>query len=260
MLTFNQIQNIYKGSEPRNDKARLQLVEYIQHELLDSIFKQAGSEKLNFMGGTAIRIAYGGNRFSEDLDFDNNGLSFDEFKELLEMATRDMKGKGFKIEFRFVEKDAFHCHIHLPLLLYKNALTPHLSEKILIKVDTMQNNPEVTPNIFLLKKFDLYRPIRVNSPDVLLAQKLVAIHERKREKGRDFYDVSFLYGFAKPDFKYIEQALHLSKEKFISNIIERCQKLDFKSLAKDVEPFLIVPDQASRVLTFLEFIKTHLNS
>ena len=52
------------------------LVEYLQYELLDSLFKDAAAAELSFIGGTAIRILHDSPRFSEDLDFDNFGLSF----------------------------------------------------------------------------------------------------------------------------------------------------------------------------------------
>lgn len=258
MLTLKQIQNIYAYAEPQNQKARLQLVEYVQYELLDSLFKQEGSEFLNFIGGMAIRIAYGGNRFSEDLDFDNFGLSPEAFQKLLKAVVADMKIKGFETEFRLVDENTFHCYIHCPKLLRGNALGSNGDEKILVRINANLKDEKITPKIFLLEKFELYRNIRVNPISIILSQKLVAIKERKREKGRDFYDASFLYGLADPDFGYIEKTLGLDPKQFAEAIIERCGELDFKILAKDIEPFLIKTDQIARVETFPEFIRTKL--
>jgi len=67
MLTFDQIKKVYP-EEVLIKNPRAVLVEYLQHEILDSIYKQPGSENLSFIGGTAIRIVYESKRFSEDLD------------------------------------------------------------------------------------------------------------------------------------------------------------------------------------------------
>ena len=256
MLTLNQIKNTYKEASIQKHQERMALVEYIQHELLDSIFKQKKSTLLSFMGGTCLRIVYSGNRFSEDLDFDNFGLSFEDFKGLLDDVVKDMKIKGFEIEFRFTEKQAYHCYIKFPKILQNNSLSPNDREKILVRIDTIPKEKLSSPDVFLLKRFDLYRNIYVNSPSIILSQKLIAILDRKREKGRDFYDVSFLYGFTEPNFDFIEKTVSMNKKTILERIIARCSTLDFKALAKDVEPFLIQPDQSARVETFLEFIKS----
>jgi predicted nucleotidyltransferase component of viral defense system len=83
------------------------LVEYLQYELLDSLFKNEAAASLSFIGGTAIRILHDSPRFSEDLDFDHFGLTFARFEELLKTACRDMEYKGFGIEYRLVEEAAW---------------------------------------------------------------------------------------------------------------------------------------------------------
>ena len=90
MLTVEQISG-YFPLTLRQRNPRGMLVEYLQYELLDSLFKNTAAAELSFIGGTAIRILHDSPRFSEDLDFDNIGLSFSQFEELLKTACRDME-------------------------------------------------------------------------------------------------------------------------------------------------------------------------
>jgi predicted nucleotidyltransferase component of viral defense system len=256
MLTFEQIRGYYTEKEQLHRKSVL--VEYAQCELLDSIFKQKESAALSFIGGTAIRIAYRGNRFSEDLDFDNFNLSFGDFRSLLGKVVKDMETKGFSIQFRFVEKTAYHCYIKFPEILRNASLGNHPEEKILVRIDAARKNKIFEPEIHTLNTFDLYRDIIVNPLSIILSQKMIAILGRKREKGRDFYDVSFLWGRTKPDFQYIENVTGLSRHAFTQSLLNRCKGLNFSHLAADVEPFLIHADQAKRVKNFFPFIQQAL--
>lgn len=253
MLTLEQIKKYYSGRAllfPENI-----LVEYLQHELLDSIFKQKNSARLSFMGGTAIRIVHESGRFSEDLDFDNFGISFQEFKDLLGEVVKDMELKGFSVEFRFVEKTAFHCYIKFPHLLYREKIKQNPREKILVRIDTVNKEKNFDSELYTLNKFDVYRKIITNPVDVVLAQKMITIFQRKREKGRDFYDVSYLYGKTRPNYEYIENFLKMDRKNFMEKLVNRCEGLDYDFLARDVEPYLIDPSQTERVTDFYDFIQ-----
>jgi len=260
MLTLEQLLIFYSSPIEKNIPKRNILIEYLQYELLDSIYTQEQSKYLSFMGGTSIRIGYGGTRFSEDLDFDNFRLTFDEFEELMKKVVWHMNKKGFEIEFRFIAKGAYHCYIKFSKLLFESGISGYKGEKILVRIDTVEKEKIFNPNIFTLNKFDLYRNILINPPDIILSQKLITILERKREKGRDFYDVSFLYGKTEPNFRYIEKVIKLNKNEFAEKILKKCAQLNFKALAKDVTPFLIDPASAARVSDFESFIRSKLGS
>ena len=257
MYSLEQIKSEYPESLSQQHTKNL-LVEYLQYELLDSIYKQKGSEKLSFIGGTAIRIVYGTERFSEDLDFDNFGLSYKDFSGLLEKVITDMENKGYKVEYRFIEKGAYHCYIKFPDLLFDNNLSGNNDEKILIRVDTVRKKKLAETKSFLLNKFGVYRRITTNTESVILVQKIIAILDRKRVKGRDFYDVSFLLGKTLPDYQYLEKTRKINKEKLKSLLIKRIDEINLKQLSVDVQPFLINPDDIERVLSFREFIEQRL--
>lgn len=255
MLTFEQIKNEYPPEIiQRNPKAVL--VEYLQYEILDSLYKQKNSEKLSFMGGTAIRIIYGSQRFSEDLDFDNFGLSYQEFEQILEKVMTDMKNKGFEIEFRLLKKGAYHCYLKFPKLLFENNLSDHQDEKILVRIDTVLKDRLNEPKNFILNGFGVYRKILVNSQEVILSQKIITIIKRKRSKGRDYYDVSYLLGKTEPDFDYLE--VIFERDTIKNKLLEMADKNDLNNLAKDVRPFLIDKNGEDRVLGFKEYIEQRM--
>jgi predicted nucleotidyltransferase component of viral defense system len=255
MLTIDQISN-YFSPDMKQKNPQSVLVEYLQHELLDSIFKEKESASLSFIGGTAIRILYQNPRFSEDLDFDNFGLSFSKFETILKNACKDMANKGFLIEYRFVERGAYHCYIKFPDILYKSGISPESSRKILIRIDTEAKEKFYEPQRYIINRFTLYRQIYTATAAVLLAQKMMTVVERKREKGRDLFDVSYLMGLAEPDFSYIGKCMNINQEQFLKLFDARLNELDLSFLARDVEPFLFSSEQKVRILTFKDYWNT----
>lgn len=228
------------------------LMEYYQHEILDSFFKQKGSENYNFIGKTAIRIVYGGQRFSEDLDFD--AKTIDNFDNLLETVLKDMENKDFSLEFRTSQQNIYHCYIKFPHILYDLGLTPHQDEKLLIKIDVSLEDSHAN-NSFLLNNYNVFRRISVASPNTLLSQKLLTILQRKRPKGRDLYDVIFLWGLAEPDQDYLLKKSGKTLPQILSEISDYASKLNLKTMQKEVLPLLLNTSDAEKVTLFQDYIK-----
>ena len=80
MLELKEIESFYP-EYLRPFKGNI-LREYLQYKILESVYSSEFGRNLVFMGGTAIHIAHGLPRFSEDLDFDNRGLDQKGFEAL----------------------------------------------------------------------------------------------------------------------------------------------------------------------------------
>lgn len=254
MLTLDQIKK-YTPEISRPELEKFALVEYLQCEILDSIFRQNNSEKISFIGGTATRIVYGNTRFSEDIDFDNFGLSFSDFDSLITKTDIHLQEKGFETKTRLVKKGAYHCYLKFPKILYDLKLSPLVDQKILVKIDMTENKAVAQPEVFDLNRFGITSKILTNPADIILSQKMIAAIERKTPKGRDFFDISFLYGFTKPNFVYLSKKTGLNKSKFFDKFSARIKELNFDVLTRDVAPFLIRPEQVERVSGFPEFFE-----
>jgi len=252
MLDFQQIKNQYPENLQRFERAILR--EYLQCKILQAIFESYHASKLAFLGGTALRIIYGNNRFSEDIDLDNFGLSWIEFEDLIKKVKRFMELEGFEVEIRNVAKDAYRCYLKIPTLLYEQGLSPLQGEKILVQIDTTAQSYVYEPETILLNKFDVFTEIRVTPLDILLSQKIYTAINRKRPKGRDFYDITFLSSLTKPNMGFLNQKLGIdTAESLRKEISAQITKYDFQNLSKDVSPFVVNQKDIMRVERFREF-------
>jgi hypothetical protein len=158
---------------------------------------------------------------------------------------------GVEVEINFIDKHAFHCDIKFPELLYKQGLYPLLSEKLLIQVDTLDQEVNYESEIFILGKFEVYEPLRITPKSVILSQKLWTITQRKRLKGRDFFDVMFLLQNTSPDLPFLAQTFGTDDLGVIkSRILDYTANADFDYLADDMRPFLFTPEDASKIKHF----------
>ena len=198
---------------------------------------------------------HGNSRFSEDLDFDNFGLTDTDFDAVAEHVQKGLGRQGFRVEVSNVHRGAYRCNIRFPGLLFQEGLSGHREEKILIQLDTQSQGFSFQPQTFVLARFGLFTRLVVSPPDLLLAQKLYTLVNRPRAKGRDYFDVVFLFSQAnQPNYAYLEAKMSAGTPELLRATISKLlDQVDLTELAADVRPFLFHPDDDRRVLYFREF-------
>jgi len=257
MLDITTIKQVYGTQLHSFDRSLLR--EYLQYQILAILFNHPLSRKLSLLGGTCLRIVRQLPRFSEDIDFDNTNLSEAEFKILGQFLQRELEKRGYLVEVQFISKGAFQCLIKFPDLLYKHGISPQKSEKILIQVDTFDQEVPYESDIFILDKFEFFTQIKVTPKGVILAQKLWTITQRPRLKGRDFFDIMFLLQNTQPNLAFLH-AKFGKKNLFElrEEILEKLHDADYAQLADDVRPFLLNSADADRITLFPDFLRQKL--
>lgn len=253
MLELKQIESFY----PENLKVfkRNLLREYLQYKILEVVFASEFGRSLVFMGGTAVHIVHGLPRFSEDLDFDNIGLDKAGFHKFAIVIQKKLKLQGCNAQIKTSYTGAYRIFIRITDILYENKLSAHKQEKLLIQLDAEGQKFSYAPEKVILNKFDVFTRVSIVPLDILLSQKLYAIFMRKRPMGRDFFDAIFLFGKTMPNYEYLKLKLKIdSLSDLKKKILKHCRGLNFKLLARDVEGFLFIPEDAKKVELFREYI------
>ncbi len=255
MLSLKQIIEYYPQSIGKFKRHLLR--EYLQYKILEIIFNSRAGSKLVFIGGTALRLVYGNQRFSEDLNFDNFNLSRQEFVLLSNLVKKKLDEEGLETEIKIVFKDAFRCYVKISEFLYKEGLSSMNSERINIQIDTFSQDFDFNPRLYNLDKLDVFSKIKVAPLDLLLAQKIFAIFNRKRRKGRDFFDIDFMISNKNiaPDFDYLRQKMNITNLQQLKEKLKKdLQTVDFEEMAEEVDVFLLNPKQKERVINFYNSI------
>lgn len=185
MLTRAQIQRL---AQRHAISLQAQERDYLQHLLLFLLYSK--DQPLVFKGGTALRIVYKGNRYSEDLDFNgpaNTAAVRGSWQEVL----RGLHDFGVDAEIRHEWQSAtgysFDVSYQGPLFDGRD----RTKGKVRVDVSTRREKVE-TGQELIHSEYDDIRPFVLTalSPEQLLAEKVRAL--LMRGKARDVYDLWLL--------------------------------------------------------------------
>lgn len=264
------------------DDYKQALREIMQQLALAGLSRSGFFSKAAFYGGTALRIFYGLDRFSEDLDFsllqedENFNLEYylkfveDEFLAQGMVITIKTKHKSVvsAVESAFLKSETFWGELILETSVPGLGIKQNIGLKIKIEVDTKPPLGFETEEKLLLKPYSFY--VKCFVLEDLFAGKMHALLFRKwgnNVKGRDWYDLEW----------YIKKGINLNLQHFLSRardnsdwsketisesefkklLTARIENLNIEIAKKDVERFIQNPKvlQIWSKQYFLDLIK-----
>ncbi len=243
------------------------LKEVFQEIILLGLYRGGFFEKSVFYGGTALRILYGLDRFSEDLDFslidkeDNFEIEkyfpsiTNEFNALgIDIIiTKKNKKNENNIESAFLKSESLQHSLNIDLSNL-NSLFGNIYDLKMIKIKLeVDINP---PLNFQTEVKTMLLPITFNIVSMtipnLYARKLHAVlfrNWKNRIKGRDWYDFEwYVKNNYKINLSHLNERMIASKNwdkdklfdysEFKNLMLNKIESLDIESAKKEVKPFI----------------------
>ena len=261
------IETMLERYNPKNSKERENAIkEIIQEIALAGLSRGGFFEKAAFYGGTCLRIFYGLNRFSEDLDFalveKDEMFSLDDYFPALK---KEFLSYGLDIQIDIKKKerntDVQSAFIKGNTLLLMMSFFPKSedikkmvsNQKIKIKFEVDTDNPNGGITEFKYRMLPAPYEIQIFNEATLFAGKIHAIICREYQhhvKGRDYYDYLFYVGKGSEiNLKYLENKLKntggflasgetLTLEKVKELLRARFESVDYESAKEDVTNFI----------------------
>lgn len=181
--------------------APLQLVvekELLHHDILREMSHAGLLAKLTFMGGTCLRLCYGSNRLSEDLDF-TAGRDFDRetFVDLGVCIVEGIRNKyGLTVEVSAPVKDTGSVDTWKIKVITRPDRKDLPAQKINIDISAIpsyERKPLMLRNRYSVDMGTSGLIVQAQSREEILADKMVALALRpNRVKWRDIWDIVWL--------------------------------------------------------------------
>lgn len=241
------------------------LREILQELALLGLWRGKFFEHAAFYGGTALRVLYGLDRYSEDLDFSllrpNATFHLGDFGDAL---LREIHSFGFKVDFEPREKLArsriesafLKANTYRQLLVIDpgeellRGLPAGKTLKIRLEVDTDPPDGFETESRYLLQPIPF--ALRVYRLPDLFAGKLHAVLCRRwksRVKGRDWYDlVWYTARHPQVNLAHLETRMRqsgdygedepLTRVRLLDLLRQRIRQVDVAALRDEVAPFV----------------------
>jgi len=249
---------------PRNEVEILSSLREIMQEItLAGLSRTDFFEKAALYGGTALRIFYSLDRYSEDLDFsllrpDSNfsiepyfKAILDEFKSLgLTVSIKEKKKtEQTAIDSAFLKAETIWQEIVLEDIIKETGVRSNKTLKIKIEVDRQPPLNFRTEEKLLLRPFSFY--VKCFTKSSLFAGKMHALLFRKwlnRVKGRDWYDLEWYIKKGIPlDVNHFLtrakdtndwQENSISNEQIIELLSTKIKSVSFSHIKDDVVKFI----------------------
>lgn len=234
----------------------------IQECVLSSLSHTDFFEFASFYGGTALRLFYGLDRFSEDLDFSlkekNIDFSIDKYLKDIESnlkdygliftATEKQKSVDTNIISAFLKGNTKETIISFDI--EDDTIDKKELIKIKFEVDVLPPDGANFEDRYILLPNNSC--INVYDEKSLFAGKLHAVICRawkNRVKGRDLYDYLFYltrrstinYLHLKNrlfDSGYLEDDIEINAKETLKMLLERFDAIDFEEAKEDILPFI----------------------
>ena len=259
------LEQMVEAYQPKNNEEKRNVVKEVMQEITLCALSKAGFfDVAAFYGGTALRIFYGLDRFSEDLDFSlmtkNKDFDLSTYVPSLKRIVQSF-GLNVEVEIKHKTLDSAIQSAFLKgdtieqfLLFYPNDLVTGINknEKVKIKfeIDTMPASLATYERKYRL--LPMPYSIKLYDEASLFSGKIHAVICRSwksRVKGRDLYDyVFYLTRNTKFNLDHLREKLieshYISQEdKFDVDfvkalLIARFNEIDFNDAKKDVLPFI----------------------
>lgn len=260
------------------EQAEAALREIMQEVALAGLQRKGFFEKAAFYGGTALRIFYGLDRFSEDLDFSllevNPHFSLEpyfegiltEFEAMGLQVSIQEKKKTTRtaVDSAFLKARTVWKELILEGAIPQEGLGTPPSIKIKLEVDREPPGGFETEEKLLLRPFSFY--VKCFSQPDLFAGKMHALLFRKwkqRVKGRDWYDLEWyirrgvplhLHHFvlrARDSGDWTQDAM--TQHQFRELLMEKIDTVSFDYIREDIVRF--IPDDRVLALWSPKYFK-----
>ncbi len=260
-LSIKKMLESYTDDVPMIDKLR----EILQQTALLGLARHQFFEYAVFYGGTALRILYGLDRYSEDLDFSLIKANSDfDFTPFLEGMHQELKAMGFDLDVTVRKKNAdtgiwsaFLKANTLTLLLSIHekikikGINPEQKVQIKLEIDT-DPPPSHLPLESKLVMNPLPFYVGTYAIADLFAGEMHAIlcrNWKKRIKGRDWYDlVWYIQGEVPVHLSHLRERMQQTKhlrvdEKFggqelLERLHQRIDEIDWELAKSDISIFI----------------------
>jgi len=282
MTIIQQMMNKYHLNTLEDKKNSIK--EVLQEVVLAGLSKTDFFTCAAFYGGTALRIFYGMDRFSEDLDFsllvaDDTFDIHKYLKPISEVVSslglhfevgKKHKAASSNIDSAFIKGNTKETMITIYPDSTDSSRIIH-NEKITIKFEVDVNPPQYANTEIKYRLLPFPYQVRVYDQASLFAGKIHAVIARSwknRVKGRDLYDyIYYLSLETKVNLKHLEARLKQTKSieendiltrKLLIELLEhRFDHIDYDLARLDVRPF--IKDQSTLELWSSDFFKSITN-